>query len=312
MPGANPLGRTFVVALLAHVALFAIAGRPRAETPRVDVAAPALDLIAVEMPNEPLSPDPATPERASRESEVAPSTAPSLAKSNAAPRDAARPETGAVSSAMVLPESNGPASPSAPWTLQVTKGGQQSGGATSGALSALALDGNNRFMGRRVTPEEEERARKEQSNSAAGEAMRSALHDNDVALGLGGGGPVVSAVEAVVLQSLAPDESHAVLVAFADASGNVLRVEVESSSDDPAYRAVAADLLTRLQGQKVRVPPGAHGLAMRINVASRMANPSGGSVGIDPKSAGGHFDLSDIGARARRVVHSRVLAEQIL
>ncbi len=167
-------------------------------------------------------------------------------------------------------------------------------------------------MGERETPEDERRDQDERANRAAGEAMRGALHDNDVALGLGGGGPVVAALESALRESTAPDESHAVLVAIADESGNVLRIDVESASDVAAFHAVAAELLVRLQGHKVRVPQGARGLAMRIDVASALAMPSGGSVGIDPKSAGGHFDITDLGAARRRVIHARVLAEQLL
>jgi hypothetical protein len=98
----------------------------------------------------------------------------------------------------------------------------------------------------------------------------------------------------------------------ADATGVVTHVDVESYSDDPAsFRAVADDVLVRLRGQSVRVPEG-HGLSMRIDVISRVAAPSGGGLGLDPKSAGGHFDLSDIGARPKRIIHAHVLNEDVL
>ena len=151
-----------------------------------------------------------------------------------------------------------------------------------------------------------------EANRAAGEAIRGAMHDHDVSLGLGGGGPVVSALEAAVRQSVAPDESHAVLVAIADATGTVLRVEVESATDNPAYREIAQDVLNRMRGQKVRVPEGSRGLAMHFEVASRLAMPSGGGVGLDPTKLGGHFDMGDIAAKPHRVIHARVLGEELL
>jgi hypothetical protein len=51
---------------------------------------------------------------------------------------------------------------------------------------------------------------------------------------------------------------------------------------------------------------------MRVDVSSRVLAPSGGGLGLDAPALGGHFDMSDVGARPRRVVHARILAEQIL
>jgi hypothetical protein len=196
------------------------------------------------------------------------------------------------------------------WTIRVTTG---PAAATSAApLAALGIDGHNGFMGKRETPEDEARAAHERANAAAGAAMRGALHDRDVSLGLGGGGPVVAALEAAVRASVAPDESHATLVAVADASGVVIRVDVESATDNSSYHAVAEDLLERLRSHSVRIPAGARGLAMRIDVTSVLARPSGGSVGLDPTKAGMHFDISDIGERPKRVIHARVLQEDLL
>jgi hypothetical protein len=184
--------------------------------------------------------------------------------------------------------------------------------AEQSAMARIGLSGENHFMGRRETPEEEAQAAREQANHAAGAAIRDALHDQDVALGLGSSGPVTAALESVVRESLAPSDSSAVLIAVADASGRVTSVTVEDSTDMAAFRTIADDLVKRLETQTIRVPSGAHGVAMRIRVASKVALPSGGGVGIDPASAGVHFDISDLGAHARRVVHARVLNEQIL
>jgi hypothetical protein len=306
MPGGPSLGRTLVIAGVVHVALFFLAGRQRVVRAPIAPSEGQLTFITVEPSPQPVV-APAAPTDVAN-TEPSPS---SLTPQAVSPRRNPTAATEPVSSAVVAPESNG-AAPST-WTLRVAPGapGASPTGAPS-ALAALALDGTNHFMGRRETPEEEARAAHEQANRAAGEAMRGALHDSDVALGLGGGGPVGSALESAVRESTAPDESHAVLIAIADATGTVLRVEVESSSDNAAYRDVAEAVFNRLRGQKVRVPQGSHGLAMRFDVASRLAMPSGGGVGIDPRSMGGHFDMSDLGAKPRRVIHARVLGEELL
>jgi hypothetical protein len=304
MPGGPSLGRTLVVAAAVHVVFLVLAGRHRAEKPFVPPPDASVTFVSVEEVPEVPTPAPRpTDESASTEPAAPSESTPLLAPHRKASALAAEP----ASSAVLAPESTAPTSG---WTLRVTPG--RPGGETSAALSALALDGTNRFMGTRETPEQAARAATEHANQAAGEAMRGALHDRDVSLGLGGGGPVVTALEAAVRQSTAPDESHAVLIAIADATGTVLRVEVESATDNPAYRGIAEDVLVRLRGQKVRVPEGSRGLAMRIDVASRIASPSGGGVGVDPRNLGGHFDIADLGSKPHRIIHARVLGEELL
>jgi hypothetical protein len=51
---------------------------------------------------------------------------------------------------------------------------------------------------------------------------------------------------------------------------------------------------------------------MHVHVDSVLAAPSGGGVGLDPRSAGAHFDIADLGQKPRRVIHARVLAEEVL
>jgi len=300
-------GRTLVLAGAAHVLLVVLIGqRTAVGTEETHVGEP-LKLVWIEpTPQAVVEPEERVPETNSAEVDKASTVTRVIAPS----REGAASQGVPAGSAVVLPES----APSAPdgWTLRVTS---EHGTADrrAEALAALALDGKNHFMGKRPAPEDPERIAREEGNRAAGAAMRAALHDNDVALGLGGGGPVVTALEAAVSVSAAPNVSHAVFMAFADATGTVTRIDVESTSDDPAsFREIARDLLIRLQGQKVRVPAGSQGLSMRVDVSSRVLAPSGGGLGLDGPALGGHFDVSDVGARPRRVVHARILAEQIL
>jgi hypothetical protein len=305
MPGATSLGRTLVAAGVAHaaVAVLILVQKPRIVSHELEVQKLVwVDSTPEEAPVEPTPPEPVGAELAKQDKDL----------TDPLRRDRQQPETAAVSSAVVLPESATP-TPGG-WTLRVTAG-QAAPAASQAALEELALDGKNHFMGRRqapMTPEDAEKEARAEGNRQAGGAMRAALHDHDVAMGLGGGGPVVTALEAALRESTAPLESHAILVAVANAAGVVTQVDVESASDDPAsFRAVAEDVLSRLRGQNVRVPAG-HGLSMRLDVVSRVGAPSGGGVGLDPKSAGGHFDLSDIGARPKRIIHAHVLTEDVL
>jgi hypothetical protein len=307
MPRTISLGRTLVLAGVAHAALALLMGRRSALGMEATHEREPTKLLWIE----PTTEAALEPKERSNEAPDPVVRPPSTASPMVTPGSESTASSGApAGSAVVLPES----APSAPggWTLHVTS--EHGGGdSTPGALAALALDGKNHFMGKRETPEETERIAREESNRQAGEAMRTALHDHDVALGLGGGGPVVRALEEAVSVSTAPNVSHAVLVAIADASGTVTQVNVESDSGDPSsFRAIAEDLLARLRNTKVRVPQGSRGLVVRVDVASSLSRPSGGSVGLDAPNIGGHFDMSDVGSRPRRVVHARILAEQIL
>jgi hypothetical protein len=309
VPGTLSLGRTLVLATVFHAGLFAIGSRAStsAQTRRVE----PMKLVWVEATRE-VESAPATPVEEDNASSVDTSrTAVAL------PHERIKPTAMPMASAVALPESA--PSASGAWTLHIMsdRGASAPRGPT---LGELGLDGKNHFLGSRETkpnpPPDPERAARERGNRAAGEAMRAALHDEDVALGLGGAGPVVTALEDAVFAGTAPLESHTVLVAIADASGIVTRVDVESFSDDPAsFRAIADDVLRRLHDKRVRVPAASHGLSMRIDVSSRLGLPSGagpGGVGYDSRHVGMNFDMSDVGAHVGRVVHARVLGEQLL
>lgn len=305
MAGAPSFGQTLAVAAVLHVGLFVLAGR--AWTPRFAAAlAPTpLSFVTVETVSDVLPPPPSPRELPESEPSSSLVAREPITSRRSPTTTAAEPAASAIALPPSTPEGSA-------WTLPLAQHGATRDTAPGEPLRALGLDGTNHFLGARETPEAAARAEADRANQAAGEAIRGAIHDRDVELGLGGGGPVVTALEAAVRQSTAPDESQAVLVATADASGAIMSVDVVSASDDPAYRAIADDVLARLRGQKLRVPAGARGLAMRINVASRLAMPSGGGIGLDPRSAGMHFDMSDVGARPHRVIHARVLGEQVL
>jgi hypothetical protein len=310
MPGTLSLGRTLVLATLLHAGLFVIVNPASSSASQARPEEP-MKLVWVEATRQ------VEPAPAPGVEEGAASTSDPLRAAAAAPHERISPTAAPLASALALPESA--PSASGEWTLHITSGSGTSAPHRP-TLAELALDGKNHFLGAREEatpiPPDPDRAARDRGNRAAGEAMRAALHEKDVALGLGGGGPVVTALEEAVLAGMAPVESHAVLVAIADASGMVTRVDIESFSDDLAsFRTIADDVLRRLRDKKVRVPAASHGLSMRIDVRSGLALPSGagpGGVGFDPHHAGMNFDMSDVGTHVGRSVHARILGEQVL
>jgi len=313
MLGTFSLGRTLVLATLVHLGLFAIASRATAPGSRANAIEP-MKLVWVDAtPEVEVEPASASPAEVAPNSPLDPSRTPV-----AMPRERIARATAPMTSAVALPASAPSASDE--WTLHITSGSGTSA-PSAPTLADLGLDGKNHFLGgsKEAPPRpapDLERLAHDRSNRAAGEAMRGALHDGDVAKGLGSGGPVVAALEEAVLAGAVPVESHAVFIAIADASGIVTRVDIESASDDlAAFRAIAQDVLNRLREKRVRVPTAARGLSMRIDVSSGLALPSGAGaagVGFDPRNTGMSFDFSDIGAHVGRMVHARILGEQLL
>jgi hypothetical protein len=303
MPGTVSLGRTLVLATVLHAGLFAILSRAGASRSRATLIEP-MRLVWVEAALE-VEPTPPPRVQGAKESTPDPSTRPV-----AAPYERITPTAVPMASVVSLPES-APAA-SGGWSLHVVR---EHGTSAPSALTLaeLGLDGKNHFLGDREATPDPEQVALDRGNRAAGEAMRAALHDGDVARGLGGSGPVITALEAAVLAGTAPFPSHAVLVAIADASGVITKVDVESFSDDPtSFRAIAEDVLNRLHDKRVRVPAGSHGLSMRIDVSALLALPSGGGIGLAPGRAAMSFDMSNVGSHVGRVVHARVLGEQLL
>jgi hypothetical protein len=306
MPGTVSLGRTLVFATLFHAGLFAIVGRPRAPGSEARPVEP-MKLVSVEGTQEVEPPAPPPVQEADEST-----------PDRSATTVAASTRVVASTPHVVSPVGPPDTAPSASggWTLNVTSGHGTSAPSPP-TLADLGLDGKNHFLGGRgQEPEpapDPARAENERANRAAGGAMRQALHDQDIGMGLGGGGPVVTALEEAVLAGTAPLESHAVLVAIADAAGVVTSVDVESYSDDlSSFRAIAEDVLHRLRDKRVRMPAATNGISMRIEVTSRLAAPSGGGSGLDPRHAGINFDVSDIGAHVARIVHARILGERLL
>jgi hypothetical protein len=203
-------------------------------------------------------------------------------------------------------------------------------GTSALANEPLGMSGRNPFIGN--VPDvpgasTSSAAPAPEPNMAPGidKSIHDALAARDHELGLDTGGPLVAAAEEVTRTSDTPENSSAVFEVTVDTNGDVTGVRVVNASQGrPAWDRVAtaygAALRTRkipLRGQRGQGGQG-KGLVVTLEVRSRFTLPSGASGGIDPKgvvdgtSPGVQlgFDLSDIGARARRNVHARILGER--
>jgi hypothetical protein len=114
------------------------------------------------------------------------------------------------------------------------------------------------------------------------------LDARDAALGLGRGGPVISALENAVAGSDAPFEGAATFDVGIDTSGHVSVALLESSVASPGWARVAAAARAAIDPSRVRIPPGARGWHVVARVEAKVQYPNG----ADPKKMGTHVEAS--------------------
>ncbi len=215
-------------------------------------------------------------------------------------------------------------------------------------LLGLSLDGPNTFVtsaareAQLTAPSPASPA----SRTLAAEPTRSAnaiLRDpsrqRERSLGLGPEGPVLRALGDATTASFAPVKGRAIFRAVADGSGMIVGLEVVTCDGSRDGWANAAELAREaLKGKKLRMPSTATRATMRIEVVSELKMPSGHDPGVDVSILGvpitkgegaqstqvrildpftlsalaGDADPVDIGAKPRRVVHSRLLDSEVL
>jgi TonB family protein len=148
------------------------------------------------------------------------------------------------------------------------------------------------------------------------DSLRAALDAHDRSLGLGTGGPLVEPTREAVSASLVPGFARAVLEFTTDRAGLVVSVRVlDSSSDRQAWDEVAEKLAQGTRKRPLRMPPGARGIAVTMQVESTIRNASGQDPGqsVLSRVAGGLFEpselLMDSNAKPRRVVVAKVISE---
>jgi hypothetical protein len=144
---------------------------------------------------------------------------------------------------------------------------------TRNVLMGSFLDGGAPHGGEQ--PGDDERA-----NVAPGieASLRDALHDHDVAMGYGSGGPLIGPAEELTRASETPWNSTATFEVSADANGQITAVRlVDVTEGWGPWQRVAGNLLGALHDRKLRVPSRGKGMVVLLQVASKRALPSGAS-----------------------------------
>jgi hypothetical protein len=108
------------------------------------------------------------------------------------------------------------------------------------------------------------------------------LDARDVAIGMGRGGPVLSALEAAAAGSDAPMEGTATFDVAIDAGGHVSVVLLDGSKPPGAWAKVGEAARTALDPKRVHIPPGAKGWNVVAALEAKIRYPDG----LDQKELG--------------------------
>ena len=179
--------------------------------------------------------------------------------------------------------------------------------------SQLGIGRDNPFL-----PRAEEKVPTSGPNTPAARAMRGTGLVRDRELGLGPEGPAVRALADATSSSIAPLRGRAVFLVRTGGDGLVSAIDVVDSEGGSGWLDAGRIALEALRGKKLNVPRGAAGLSMRIEVRSDMKLPSGENAPVTGRRGNSNMpeltipDVSDLGSKPRRVVHSRVVSTELL
>ena len=298
MAQALDLKKALVGALVAHAALIAAIGARRpSPAPRAsDAGATSSVEIDVEPEAERAGPSPAV-HAASGGTALARSTARSTA---IAGRSGDVRETPASPSEPVgRDEESGVASDGwSFWTVTTVAG---TAGGTAARDLGMRAGGGNATMRSAV---DGVIGRDAPANAPGEGAMASVqrgvdLHDREV--GLGAGGPLVGVTRDAVRDGLTASVGHALLEFRTDGTGIVIGVRVlEANAERRAWDDVAARLTESASKKRLRVPPGAKGVAVTVRVESAMKTASAHDAGETSVSV---FGIPVKKSRAAHPVH---------
>ncbi len=150
---------------------------------------------------------------------------------------------------------------------------------TTLSADAIGLGPRNVFLEGLVGgPERHPAANPSAQNEAPGveQSIRDALSERDREIGLAAGGPIVRVAEEISRASETPWNSRATFEVITDASGAVVALHLLNASEAwGAWERVAKDLHAALRGRTLHVPEGSTGLAVTLDVVSRLQLPSG-------------------------------------
>ncbi|MGD0529497.1 MAG: hypothetical protein ABSE49_30445, partial [Polyangiaceae bacterium] len=112
------------------------------------------------------------------------------------------------------------------------------------------------------------------------------LDAHDAAIGLGHGGPVVSALELAAASSAGAPDGKATFEFAIDASGRVSVALLSASGASAEWSKVGAAAVASLDPKRMRIPPGASGWHVVATVEAKVQYPNG----QDPKKLGTHVE----------------------
>jgi hypothetical protein len=272
---ASMRGGFVVVAAAVHMAVLLALPRGRARPQAVDddpVSAPEWDLD-VDALESPVSP----PARAAVAQ--APShTMGAIAIRERAPRETPSSATPRDETAPGLPEPAGVhGGEPRPWTFDPRApfdpmARDALAGAARGVVAAGATPGREGIP----------------AGATTSGGVAEGLDARDAALGLGRGGPVISALERAAAASDAPFEGSATFDVGIDTSGHVSVALLDSSSSDSGWARMAAAARAAIDPSRVRIPPGARGWRVVARVEAKVQYPNG----VDPKKLGNSVEAS--------------------
>ncbi|MBX3189632.1 MAG: hypothetical protein KF819_21580 [Labilithrix sp.] len=166
-------------------------------------------------------------------------------------------------------------------------------------------------------------------------SLRQGAAGRDAELGLGPEGPVLTAIRDAARGGLAPERGNATFLAVVDGSGVVVSLRLVASTGGEAGWVDARDRAARaLAAAKLTLRGAGKGAELKIYVESDVLLPSGSNapvrptleeskVVINPNVPGGgtsdvvqtytlsRFDLADVGAKPKRVVHARLVSMSV-
>jgi hypothetical protein len=128
-------------------------------------------------------------------------------------------------------------------------------------------------------------------------------------------GPALAVFKDVTSRSLAPLEGRAQFTVRANADGDVLGIDIDSSTGGPGWDDAKRLALEELRGKRFVVPRGARGINVRFEVVSDVTYPSGQRSKHEFGVRDGAVvlpDESNIGQVRTRKIHTRHLGTEVL
>ncbi|HEY4015325.1 MAG TPA: hypothetical protein VGM06_18400 [Polyangiaceae bacterium] len=199
------------------------------------------------------------------------------------------PETGGETGAPEAPSATAAPAESSAWTLQAERPADVT---------------NPAFIARAVRPAVAERANEGVSTTGG---LVEGLDAHDVEVGLGRGGPVITALENAAASEAAPFEGAATFDFAIQSDGHVSMAVLDATSSLEDWNKVGEATRKALDPKAVRIPPGARGWHVVVRVEAKVQFPNG----LDPNKLGARFTASPTGvtfAATGKVCSVRVTA----